>query len=212
MVIFNWWTTLDKLLTIATKKVLSPIYEIRNFANTYLGKVTKFQGNGLFCFGVLSHLLSWRWKTPPPPPMVLIGLKFIYKHGHEHFFQDTTIFFINYCLTQKIRKWIFVFTYVEFNSILFSISINCFGFLTLLDMGFFEPSVLGGGSFVVTARMILKFRTGTKVDLFHTVVTETFMTSLPLRNYDVIMCILCISVDALEKILDTQQFQTPWLI
>ena len=55
---------------MATKKRLSVSYEIQNFANTYLGKITKFQGNGLFRFGVLSHLLGWRWKTPS----VLIGL------------------------------------------------------------------------------------------------------------------------------------------
>ena len=46
---------------------LSLIYEIQNFANTYLGKVTKFQSNELLRFGVLSHLLGLRWKTPPPP-------------------------------------------------------------------------------------------------------------------------------------------------
>ena len=62
---------------MATKKRPSPINEIQNFANTYLGKVTKFQGNSLFGFGVLSHLLSWRWKTSPPPP-VLIGLSQIF--------------------------------------------------------------------------------------------------------------------------------------
>ena len=58
---------------MATKKRLSLIYEIQNFADTYLGKVTKFQGNGLFRFGVLSHLLGWKWKTHTPPP-ALIGL------------------------------------------------------------------------------------------------------------------------------------------
>ena len=66
------------LVTMATKKRLSLIYEIENFANTHLGNVTKFQGNGLLRFGVLSHLLGWWWKTtliPPPPPPVLIGLK-----------------------------------------------------------------------------------------------------------------------------------------
>ena len=45
---------------MATKKRLSLTYEIENFANT------RFQGNGLLCFGVLSHLLGLRWKTPPP--------------------------------------------------------------------------------------------------------------------------------------------------
>ena len=52
---------------MATKKCLSPSYELENFANTYLGKVTTFQVDGLFRFGVLSNLLAWRWKTPPPP-------------------------------------------------------------------------------------------------------------------------------------------------
>ena len=50
---------------MATKKRLSLIYELENFANTYLGKITKCQGDGLFRFGVLSNLLAWRWKTPP---------------------------------------------------------------------------------------------------------------------------------------------------
>ena len=40
-----------------TRKGLSLIYEIQNFANTYLEKVSKFQGNGMFHFGILSHLL-----------------------------------------------------------------------------------------------------------------------------------------------------------
>ena len=35
--------TLDRLVNMATRKGLSLIYEIQNFANTYLGKVTKFQ-------------------------------------------------------------------------------------------------------------------------------------------------------------------------
>ena len=50
---------------MATTKRLSLIYEIQNFANTYLGKVTKFQGNGLFRFGVLSHLLGWSLSAYP---------------------------------------------------------------------------------------------------------------------------------------------------
>ena len=58
---------LDKLVTMGTMKRLSLIYEIRNFANTYLEKVAKCQGNGLLRFGVLSHLLGWRWKTHPSP-------------------------------------------------------------------------------------------------------------------------------------------------
>ena len=40
---------------MAAMKPISLIYEIQNFANAYLGKVTEFQGNGLFRFGVLSQ-------------------------------------------------------------------------------------------------------------------------------------------------------------
>ena len=57
-------TTLGKLVAMATKKRLSLTYELENFANTYLEKGTKFQGDGLFRFGVLSNLLAWRWKPP----------------------------------------------------------------------------------------------------------------------------------------------------
>ena len=69
---FGKKTTLGKLVAMATKKRLSLTYELGNFANTYLGKVSKFQVDGLFRFGVLSNLLAWRWKTPFPP--VLIGI------------------------------------------------------------------------------------------------------------------------------------------
>ena len=53
VLIFNlvdwFWlkTTLDKLVTMATAKRPSLIYKIENFANTYLGKGTKFQSNSL---------------------------------------------------------------------------------------------------------------------------------------------------------------------
>ena len=65
--------------------------------------------------------------------------------------------------------------------------------LTLFDMGFFEPSVRGGvgmrvphQNFAVIAPMIMKFGTGVKLDVFYTVVTKNFVTSLLLRHYDVI--------------------------
>ena len=55
----------------------------------------------------------------------------------------------------------------------------------------------GGGSmraphhnFVVIALMIMKFGTGVKLDVLCTTVTKKFATSLPLRNNDVIACIL----------------------
>ena len=68
--------------------------------------------------------------------------------------------------------------------------------LTLFDMGFFGPSVIGGGawpphhSFVVIATMIMKFGTGVKLDVFYTMVTKKVVTSPLLRHYDVITCIL----------------------
>ena len=69
--------------------------------------------------------------------------------------------------------------------------------LTLFDMGFFLTVSHGGGgmraphhNFVVIAPMIMKFGTGVKLDVFYTMVTKIFVTSLLLRHYDVITCIL----------------------
>ena len=45
-------------------------------------------------------------------------------------------------------------------------------------------------NFVVIALMIMKFGTGVKLDVFYTMVTKKFMTSLLLRHYDAITCIL----------------------
>ena len=45
-------------------------------------------------------------------------------------------------------------------------------------------------NFVVTAPMIMKLGTGVKLDVFYTTIIKTFVTSLLLRNYDVIACIL----------------------
>ena len=69
--------------------------------------------------------------------------------------------------------------------------------LTLSDMGFFEPSVGGGGgghdgphhNFVAIVPMIMKFGTGIKLDVSYTMATK-IVTSLLSRNYDVITCIL----------------------
>ena len=44
-------------------------------------------------------------------------------------------------------------------------------------------------NFVVIAPMIMKFGTGVKLDVFYTMITKN-VTSLPLRHYDVIICIL----------------------
>ena len=65
-------------------------------------------------------------------------------------------------------------------------------------MGFFEPSVRGGGggrrgphhNFVVIAPMTIKFGTDIKLSVFYTVVTKKFVTLLPLRKYHIITCIL----------------------
>ena len=43
---------------------------------------------------------------------------------------------------------------------------------------------------VVIAPMIMQFGTGVKLDVFYTMVTKKFVTSLLLRHYDVITCIL----------------------
>ena len=45
-------------------------------------------------------------------------------------------------------------------------------------------------NFVDIALMITKFDTGVKLDVFYTKVTKGFVTSLLLRHYDVITCIL----------------------
>ena len=60
---------------------------------------------------------------------------------------------------------------------------------------FFEPSVMRGHepphhNFVVIASMIVNSGTSIKFDVFYTMLTKTVVTSLLLRNYDVITCIL----------------------
>ena len=45
-------------------------------------------------------------------------------------------------------------------------------------------------NFVVIAPIIMKFGTGVKLDVFYTMVTKIFVTSLLLRHYDAITCIL----------------------
>ena len=65
-------------------------------------------------------------------------------------------------------------------------------------MGFFWTVSHGGGgghedphhNFVVIALMIMKFGTGVKLDVFYTMVAKQFVTSLLLRQYDVITYIL----------------------
>ena len=65
-------------------------------------------------------------------------------------------------------------------------------------MGFFLTVSHGGGgamraphhNFVAIYPMIMKFGTGVKFDVFYTMVTKTFVTSLLLRHYDVKTCIL----------------------
>ena len=45
-------------------------------------------------------------------------------------------------------------------------------------------------SFVAIAPIIMKFGTGINLDVFYTLVAKRLMTSLLLRNYDVLTCIL----------------------
>ena len=81
------------------------------------------------------------------------------------------------------RRWMIILEVNMRKRVVYSKS-----FLTLFDTAFFEPSVII--TFVVIAPMIMKLDTGIKLYVFHTMVTKTFVTSLLLRNYDVITCIL----------------------
>ena len=45
-------------------------------------------------------------------------------------------------------------------------------------------------NFVVIVSMIVKFGTCIKLEVFFTMITQKFVTSLLLRNYDVITCII----------------------
>ena len=63
--------------------------------------------------------------------------------------------------------------------------------LTLFDIGFLGAMMPPlHDSFVVIAPMIMKFGTIIKLDVLYTMVTNKFVTSLLLCNYDVITCIL----------------------
>ena len=66
--------------------------------------------------------------------------------------------------------------------------------LTQFDMGFLEPSVMAmmgpHHNFVLIASMNMKFVTGIELHVFYRMATRKFVTSLPLRNYDGIPCIL----------------------
>ena len=61
-------------------------------------------------------------------------------------------------------------------------------------------------NFVVIAPMSMKFGTIVKLDVFYTMVTKKFVTSLLLRHYDVITCILA---DTWTQISDVHNSQTP---
>ena len=60
--------------------------------------------------------------------------------------------------------------------------VQLFSMLTLFDVVFFEPSVMGGGGgawgppcnkIVVIAPMIIKFGTGIKLDALYTMITKS---------------------------------------
>ena len=62
----DFWqkTTLEKLVTMATRKRLFLIFEIKNFADTQLWKVAKFGGNRLKTKKVINRQTKFTWKTP----------------------------------------------------------------------------------------------------------------------------------------------------
>ena len=105
------------------------------------------------------------------------------------------IYFIPWPTLQR-----FILTEMSFSEISHCISHSTHEFiLTLFDMGFFEPSVMVGGgegrmmashhNFVVTAPLTMKFCANIKLDAFYTCTleTKTFVTSLLLFNYDVMI-------------------------
>ena len=61
-------------------------------------------------------------------------------------------------------------------------------------MGFLDHQLAMRGTphhnIVVIAPVIMKFGTGIKFNVFYTMVAKKFVTSLLLRNYDVITCTL----------------------
>ena len=68
---------------MATKKRLILIFEIENFANTQLWKVTKFGGNQLKTKKVINRQTKFTWKTPPPSANRVnfqkeMSMKFVY--------------------------------------------------------------------------------------------------------------------------------------
>ena len=97
---------------------------------------------------------------------------------------------------QKVSK--VYYSFLQKKGVPLNLAVILKNSLTLFDMGFFEPSVIGGEggmraphhNFVVIVPMIMKFGTCVKPDVFYTMVTKTFVTSLLLRHYDVITCIL----------------------
>ena len=56
---------------MATKKRLPLIYEIENFTDTYLVKLTKFQGNGFAPFWSSEPFTGLEVETPSPAPGAL---------------------------------------------------------------------------------------------------------------------------------------------
>ena len=80
-------------------------------------------------------------------------------------------------------------------------------------MGFFEPSVMGEGheglhhNFVVIIPMIMKFVTGIKLDVFYTMLTKKFVTSLLLRIYDVITCVLLTHTPNFQMLVTPKHLQ-----
>ena len=65
---FRLKTTLEKLVTMATKKRLSLIYEIENFANACLGESPSFKVMVCSVLEFWAIYLARDGKHPPPPP------------------------------------------------------------------------------------------------------------------------------------------------
>ena len=65
-----------KSVTMATRNALFPIFELRKFPNTYLGKVTKFQFNS---FSRLGAAFKKPEGADAPPSPIRVRLVYFFK-------------------------------------------------------------------------------------------------------------------------------------
>ena len=108
------------------------------------------------------------------------------------------------CWTNNVHQFdpslsLFNFCFTVFVQIVSNFLLELLSVLPYFTWAFLNRQSWGGGGggghdahhkFVVVALMIMKFGRGITLDVFYTMVSRKFVTSLLLRNYDVITCIL----------------------